>query len=220
MLYHQSPMLNERCDSAFKKRVLLKCYDALEAVGYSRHRKAEVDWPLAGGFHGWVGLNTGLHKDRLNINPFVGIHSMPIHKLWYRLAGQSYPGRYGRTATYALHMGELDGAKDEPAFAFSPVQSEGFIDSEIERLAALYATVGMDYARSIASYDALLPLFAEMLGRLGGYPEKYACCLYLMGRKAEAQTYIKEFTSPALPDYFEGFAEPFLKMLDTEAETG
>jgi hypothetical protein len=217
MFYHQSPMLNDRCDSAFKKRILLKCYDALQAAGFTRFRKEGVDWPIHDGFHGWVGLNTGLYKDRLNINPFVGVHVIPIGKLCAYKTGK-YPYNYNRsTATYALHIGELDGAKDEPAFAFSPVQSEGFIDSEIERLAGLYATVGMDYARSIASYDALLPLFAEMLGRLGGYPEKYACCLYLMGRKAEAQTYVKGFTSPALPDYFEGFAEPFLKMLDAEA---
>jgi hypothetical protein len=209
-------MLNERCDSAFKKRILLKCYDALEVVGYTRYRKAEVDWPLDDGFHGWAGLNTGLYSDRLSINPFVGIHSVPIEKM-HEMKGGKYPSKYRRTtATYAVHIGELDGAKDEIAFVFGPQQSEGFIDSEVKRLATLYATVGMDYARSIASYDVLLPLFEERLDRLGGYPESYASCLYLMGRKAEARAYVERFTCQSLPDYLIGFAEPFLAMLDDQ----
>jgi hypothetical protein len=209
-------MLNERCDTAFKKRILVKCYNALEAAGFTRYRKTEVDWPFIDGFHGWVGLNNALYSDRFCIEPFVGVHSVCIHKLWYELEGNSYPSRYGRTATYAIHMGELDGVKDEIAFVFGPQQSEGFIDSEVARLAKLYATFGMDYARSIASYDVLLPLFEEELDTLGGYPERYASCLYLMGRKDEARAYVDSFTCPSLPDYFKGFAKPFLAMLDRE----
>lgn len=53
---------------------------------------------------------------------------------------------------------------------------------------------------------------------LGAYPEKYANCLYLMGRKAEARAFVEEFL-PTKRDYFEGFAIPFLGKLDEEGGT-
>jgi hypothetical protein len=218
MFYCEPAMLNERCDSAFKKRILLKCYDALEAVGYRRYRKAEVDWPLDNGFHGWVGLNNALYTDRFCIEPFVGIHSVSIHKLWYKLEGSKYPGKYGCTATYAIHIGELDGAKDNIAFVFGPQQSESFIDSEVKRLAELYATVGMDYARSIASYAILLPLLQERVPIKGGYPQRVTSCLYLMGRKNEAREFVNIYL-PGNEDTFGGFAESFLKTLNGESGT-
>jgi len=46
-------------------------------------------------------------------------------------------------------------------------------------------------------------------------PERYATCLFLIGRKAEARSFVEEFL-PKQTDYFEGFATPFLKMLDAE----
>ena len=127
-----------------------------------------------------------------------------------------WPGKYNRgVATYAVNMGTVEAVADEWAFAFGPQQSEGFIDAECDRLARLYATGGLDYARSIASYEALLPLLQQRVDMLGAYPEKYASCLYLMGRKGEARAFVEEFL-PKWRDYFEGFAIPFLEMLDEE----
>lgn len=208
-----------RCDAKFKKEVRLACYGALEREGFTRFRKEGVDWPLDDGFHAWVGLNTGLYPDRVIVEPFVGVHVVPIEKL-RSLKGGENPQKYDRRiATYAIHMGQLETiGEDQRAFAFAPQQSEGFIQSECERLAHLYATAGLDYARSIASYEALLPLLQERVDTLGGYPERVASCLYLMGRKAEARAFIETFPEK-YQEYIEGFAKPFLELLDQEGVT-
>ena len=210
--------LTEKCDAAFKQSIILKCYDELERVGFTRFRKESVDWPLHNGFHSWVGLNTGLDRDRLCIEPFTGVHVVPLDRLWESIQVGKWPGKYSRSvATYAVHMGELDSAKDEPAFAFTPQQSKGFVDSEVHRLANLYATVGLDFARSLASYESLLPLLIDRVPMLGGYPQRVASCLYLMNRRAEARQFVEEFLS-SNRDIFEGFALPFLAKLEAEGE--
>ena len=75
--------------------------------------------------------------------------------------------------------------------------------------------IGMSYARSIADYDTLLPLLKSRVNMLGGYPERVACCLYLMGRFADAREFAVAFLAKE-PDYFEGFAKPFLRMIEEE----
>lgn len=199
----------ERCDAAFKRAVLLVCCDALETAGFTRFRKENVDWPLEVGFNCWVGLNNNLEEEYFQINPFVGIHVVSIEKLWtsFKSSGK-YPAKYDRGhATYALHMGEL--APEERAFRFT---RQTDVEREAKRLAHLYATVGLSYARSIATYERLLPLLQERVPMLGAYPEQVAACLYLMDRKEEARTFVEDFLKTHR-DYFEGFAVPFLKRL-------
>jgi len=203
--------LPQQCDAAFKQAVLLKCYDALAAAGFTRFRKEGVDWPLEGGFHCWVGLNTGLEKEHLDINPFVGVHVVPIEKCWTALKAGKYPGKYSRTvATYALNMGEL--TPDEPILRFTRHTD---VDAEVARLARLYSSAGLAYAKSIANYELLLPLLQSRVEMLGAYPERIAACLYLMGRKDEARSFTETFLAQHR-DYFEGFAVPFIEMLDRE----
>jgi len=194
----------EHCDAAFKQAVLLKCYDALEVEGFTRYRKQDVDWPMEHGFHCWVGLNTGLEKEHLDINPFVGVHVVPIMKLYSSLEGRKYSRS---TATYAVHMGEL--TPKEQAFRFT---RQTDVAEEAARLARLYADVGLSYALSIGTYELLLPLLRDRVSMLGAYPERVASCLYLMGRKDEARSFVEEFLKEHR-DYFEGFAVPFLKMM-------
>jgi hypothetical protein len=204
------------CDAQFKKAISLKMYDAFEAIGFTRFRKEGVDWPLHDGFHAWVGLNTALSPDRVDITPNVGLHVVPI-EMSHGTKGGKYPYKYDRrVATYAINIGTLEAVADERAFAFAPHQSEGFIDAECRRLAHIYATAGMEYARSIASYEALLPLLQENVASLGGYPESVASCLYLMGRKQEARDFVESFLLRHR-DYFEGFAMPFLAKLQEES---
>jgi hypothetical protein len=201
-----------RCDATFKESILLRCYDALEQEGFKRFRKHNVDWLIHDAFHCWTGLNTGLYPDYVEISPFVGIHVVPIEKL-HVLKGRR---RYDRgIATYAIHMGEIAAASNEPAFMFTREQSDSFIDSEARRLAELYATVGLEYACSIASYEALLPLLQSRLDMLGGYPESVASCLYLMGRVTEARNFVERFLAKE-PNYFRDFAQPFLRMIEAE----
>lgn len=195
----------EHCDAAFKQAVLLKCYDALEVEGFTRYRKQDVDWPMEHGFHCWVGLNTGLEKEHLDINPFVGVHVVPIMKLYTSLEGRKYSRN---TATYAVHMGEL--TPKERAFRFT---RQTDVAAEAARLARLYADVALSYALSIGTYELLLPLLRDRVPMLGAYPEAGASCLYLMGRKDEARSFVEEFLKEHW-DYFEGFAVPFLKMLN------
>lgn len=194
----------ERCNSDFKRTVLLACYDALAAVGFTRYRKEDVDWPLENGFHCWVGLNSNLEKEYFQINPFVGVHVVPIMKLYTSLEGRKYSRSI---ATYTVHMGML--SPHEPAFEFTRRTD---VEVEAARLARLYATVGLSYARSIASYERLLPLLQERVQMLGAYPERVAACLYLMDRKEEARNFVDDFLKTHR-DYFEGFAIPFLKRL-------
>lgn len=209
-------MLMSRCNAAFKKDIRLKCYDALERNGFTRFAKEGVDWPLDAGFHCWVGLNTGLYSDRVEINPFVGVHVVPIGRLRAALEGCKYDRG---VATYAIPMGEILPVRNERAFAFTPEQSDSFVDSETQRLAVLYANAGLAYARSIASYKALLPLLEGRVEMLGGYPERIACCLYLMGEISRARAFVDDFLARE-PDYFDSFGGPFLSMIDAEGGQG
>src|ERR1039457_6694841 len=89
-----------------------------------------VDWPFEGGFHCWVGLDTVLKKDHLAINPFVGVHVVPIMKFYTALECR----RYSRTvSTYALDMGKLKSYG--PVFRFT---RHSDVDAVVARLVRLY----------------------------------------------------------------------------------
>lgn len=197
-----------RCDSEYKRVVWQHCYAALADAGFTRFRKDGVDWPLRDGFHCWVGLNTAVEIEYVEINPFVGVHVVPIERLWTSLKTGKYPGKYSRAqATYAVHMGEL--APKERGFRFT---RQTDVASEARRLAQVYVRSGLPYAESMSDYERLLPLLQGRIPRLGAYPERVACCLYLMDRKKDARAFVETFVKQQ-PDYFEGFATPFLELL-------
>jgi hypothetical protein len=196
-------------DSTFKREVLIQCYDALEGRGFTRFRKDGVDRLIRDQFYCWVGLNTAVHKDNIEINPFVGIHVTTLEKMWTSLKRGKYPGKYDRSvATYAVHLGEL--VPDEAAFQFylkTDLKSEG------ERLADIYIKFGLIFAEEISTYETLLPMLYKRVDMLGGYPERFACCLFLMNRYEEARVFSEDILLRE-PDYFEGFANPFLKLFE------
>jgi hypothetical protein len=107
-------------------------------------------------------------------------------------------------------MGEI--AAKERAFRFTRTTNIGL---EARRLAELYLECGIPYAKSIASYEALLPLFESRVDRLGAYPERFASCLFLIGQIEEANRFATDFLSKQ-KDYFEGFAIPFLEIIKKE----
>jgi hypothetical protein len=222
MLYHiPDKLLMTPCNAAFRDVIIERCMLAFVARGFTRFRKKSVNFLLHDGFYCWVGLNQGLHSDRLNINPFVGIHVAPIGRLYCGLSEGKNSPKYDRgVATYAVHMGELKEAEDDYAFVFTPEQSEAFIQSEAERLADLYVRVGIPFAQSMASYESLLPLLQERVPNLGGYPQRVASCLYLMGRKAEARAFAESLLGdyPKYREYLEGFVTSFLAMLSAEEQ--
>ncbi len=196
---------SHRCGIAFKLAVLRKCYDALSATGLFRLRKGDKDWPLEEGFHCWAGLEAILKKDHLAINPLVGVHVVPIMRFCVALECR----RYSRTvSTYAVPMGDLDSCGS--IFRFT-LHSD--VNAVVARLIRLYMSVGMVYAKSIASYESLLPLLQSRVGLLAQYPERTAACLYLMGRKDQARSFTETFLA-LHRGYFEGFAVPFRELLD------
>ncbi len=198
-------------DSQFQRQILEACFDAFELAGFTRFRKRGVDWPLSNAFHCWFGLNCGLSAHHLNINPFVGVHVVPIEKMWTSVKRGEYAAKYDRgVATYAIHSGEL--VPNEPIFRFAP---ESSARPNVERLVRLYEDFGKPFSQSIAQYHRLLPLLRERAGTLGGNPERLACCLYLMGMKDEARSVTQSFLA-SHERYFEGFAVPFLEKLTRE----
>jgi tetratricopeptide (TPR) repeat protein len=194
----------QKCTAAFKKEVIHKCNEALVAAGFTRHSKDWVDLPFDKTFYAWVGLNTGLYDEYVQVNPFVGVHVEPVMKLVAKILRRKYSRS---VATYAIHMGEL--AAKTQGFAFTPTTD---IETEAARLAQLYVEIGLPYSRSIASYDALLPLLKSRVGLLGGYPERVASCLYLMGRFDEARQFIEELLISD-EEYARRFSDCFFEML-------
>lgn len=200
--------LGRRCDAAFRQAVLRKCYDALSVAGFVRFRKGGLDWPLHGGFHCWVGLDSVLEPEHLAINPFVGVHVVTIMKFCAALER----GKYHRSvSTYALDMGELKSR--EPIFRFT---RHSDIDAVVARLVRLYKSAGLAYARSIGNYESLLPLLQSRVGMLGQYPQRTAACLYLMGRKDEARSFTETILARHR-GHLEAFAVPFMELLDRES---
>jgi hypothetical protein len=201
----------QRCDASFKNAVRLRCYDALQREGFARFRKEDVDWPLDNDFHYWLGLNTALMSGYVQINPFVGIHAVTIGKLIASVEKGDRRSKYHRDhATYAVHIGEI--APHARVVRFTP---EGDIDAETTRLARLCVAAGLPFAKSIGSYEKLLPLLQTRVRMLGGYPERVACCLYLMGQLAASHRFTINFLAKE-PEYFTDFAKPFLEMLEKE----
>lgn len=196
------------CDVTYRKQIVQSCCDALEDRGFTRFREDEVDWPLANGFHCWVGLDSETQKGDLQINPQIGVHVIAIEKLCSQLKLGNDCGSYSRSqATYAIPMWRI--VPDEHVFRFT---RQTDVAAEAKRLASLYVTIGLPYARSLASYARLLPRLRDRVPLLDANPERVASCLYLMGRKDEARSFVEDFLKQR-PEYFGRFAEPFLKLL-------
>ncbi|MBV6323962.1 hypothetical protein [Duganella violaceipulchra] len=165
------------------KSVRKACLDALAAVGIPRKYDRGV-LQLSDGFFAWIGLNTGTHSDFIRINPFVGVHATEVMKVFCAVAGMKW--RPGEWATYAVHLGEL--CPDVQQFIFA---TEADVPGEAARLAQTIAEFGMPYAKTLCSYDTLLPLLKARVPGLGGAPQMYAVTLALNGELAAAQAFLE-----------------------------
>jgi hypothetical protein len=183
---------------------------ALVARGFQRLRRHEVALDISGDFLGWLGLNTGNYKTHVRINPFVGVHCLPMMRLIAGLEGDKY--KVGNIATYAVHLGEL--CPTIKVFEFYP---ELDVPREASRLATSVIEHGVPYMRSLASIEALLPLLKSRVHLLGGFPEKYAVALRLSGHDADARAFVlqcqQEYAtkSTTVRNSFDRFAIPFLE---------
>lgn len=166
------------------KAVSEACEDALVRHGFQRLRRHSVAWAFSKDFLGWIGLNVGNYPTHVQINPFVGIHCVPLMKPIEEISGNKY--QLGRYATYAVHLGEVC---DEGLGGFLfPEGSD--IEPVAERLAVAVCQHGVPYMQTLADYEALLPLLQEREAMRGGYPERVAVCLVLLGRQVEAHAYL------------------------------
>jgi len=200
-----------KVDAKFVRNVQHACERALLGHGFEQPRRGEIVIGITPEFLGWVGLNVGKHSDFVRINPFVGVHCVPVMKLVAEATGEKY--QTGRYATYAVHLGEV--APNEEQFVFS---SERQIEIEAERLAVSCRESGVPYMRSISTFESLLPLLEEKVPMFGGYPQRVAAAMYLMGRKKEALNFVERLRleyrdDPVIRDSFERFAGPFEKLV-------
>ncbi len=202
-------------DRKFVNRVEKACDLALVQNGFERPRAGTRFFRLNEDFLGWVGLNKGNHADFLRINPFIGIHCIPVMKLKAELAGEKY--KEGNFATVSIHMGEI--APEIDQFIFT---SDTDIEQEANRLAREIVTHALPWMRSRANFEAIIPLLKEKVEMLGGYPERYALALYLSGSTEKAKNFVLERTDIFDPNYdgpyslCEKFGKPFLEMLEGE----
>lgn len=203
--------MRQRIDRAFADSAERACEEALLSVGFSRPRRGTILLAIDKDFSGWVGLNRGVHKEFVRINPFVGIHCHPIMRLCDELEGEKYAN--GRIATFAVHLGEI--CPDIDAFKFHDEQE---VSSESKRLADVVRVHGAPYMRSLADYGRLLPALIERVPTLGGYPERVAALLLLTGRRREAEEFVQERLKEyekfdeTVQSSFARFAMPFLEL--------
>ena len=166
------------------KAVSEACDDALVRHGFKRLRRHSVAWEFSQEFLGWIGLNVGNYPTHVQINPFVGIHCVPLEKFVQEIRGNKY--KLGDITTYAVHLGEVC-PEGLGGFLF-PEGSD--IEPVAERLAVAVRQHGVPYMQTLASYEALLPHLRERESMLGGYPERVAVCLVLLDRQSEALAYL------------------------------
>lgn len=161
------------------------CTREFSSRGYAKSKHGLFHIEVTKDFFGWIGLNEGVHSDRININPFVGIHCMPIEKMLAKCKGRRY--RVGEIATFADHFGYV--APEAPGYQFRFFRNE-----PVEPLAKQLVEVVDDFARpavvSQANYGSLISLLKEREARGGGVPEALAVAYYMTEGVESAQLYL------------------------------
>ncbi len=198
----------------FKRRVLDACEAALVRHGFRRVRMHTIALDISPDFQGWVGLNSGIYYDNVRITPAVGIHCVPLMRLVYALEERPY--KISESATFAYTLSTLK--KGVRPFVF---MSEDDLVHEAERLASTIAQC-LPFTRDFANYEAIASISKSRSDMLGGYPEKAAVALYLMGRADEAKAWLDlqleqfRLKEPSTFEPFEKFAAKLLHLIETQ----
>lgn len=195
----------------FQESVELKCLELFEETGFSKYRKDRVDYAISSDFKCWVAYSSYFSEDRLNFIPNIGVHAVTVEKFIAK-TDLSKLKKYNRgVATYSLNLGSIESLNQEKEISFSLTMSDKELSEEAKRMVGLYKGAGLEYAESIANYEALVRLLKTMTKSLGGFPQRYATCLHFLDRTEEA----KEFLS-SMPKEDQGaidsFIEPFMKL--------
>jgi hypothetical protein len=172
----------------FIDEVGIACNSALASVGFQIPRRTTRVIPISDDIYGWVGLNRYKAGEAWQINPFIGLHSVSIMRLWFELSSRpKLKYLLGEAATAAVHLGEL--APDLDGFRFEQAEP---LEGEARRLAKAVVEHGLPWMQEHASFEALLVLFKEREAMLGGYPERIAVVLFLLGRYADMSAYLDD----------------------------
>lgn len=199
-------------NSNFSRVVLDACESALVRRGFRKLRLHSVVHDINKDFLGWVGLNHGREGVAVRINPFVGIHCIPMMRLVAELAGSKY--QVGRYATFAVHLGEID-----PNFHPFDFSSGTDIAVKADDMADHLCRQAIPFMEKHGNYDTLLPVLTQRLQELGGFPQRVAAGLYLTGRREEALEFVRQRRSEYLTDEdavresFDRFSIPFLELV-------
>ncbi|MET0983164.1 MAG: hypothetical protein ABWY02_13765 [Telluria sp.] len=172
----------------FRDEIDSACDRALESFGFRSRRRGSPLIQIDDDFYGWVGLNRSGTGDEVRIDPYVGLHCVPVMRLFYELDFYRQPrSKYllGRTATIVVHMGAF--APEMRAFIF---ERDAPLTSEANRLAEAVVEHGLPWMRTHASLDALLGPLREREAMLNGVPERIAIVLFLLGRFDELSAYL------------------------------
>jgi hypothetical protein len=187
------------------------CEKCLEEIGFKRSKAGPLFIEIGGEFLGWVGLNRGTHRDLIRINPFIGLHVVPVEEMKNLFHRKKY--RKGANATTSIHLGEI--APDVLAFTF---MSEKDLIPESKRLAETIAIHAVPWFFEHANYPWLISRLESNLPMLGGMPEAYAAARYLNGDVEGAISYVKyamhEFSNDGkgYDQYFAPFAKGLLAL--------
>ena len=197
----------------FEKEVVYKLYAALVDEGFERINKSSVNYSINSDFKCWVSLALAKTKGGYMLIPNIGLHVVPIQKMFCEFSKGQYQKKYSRnTATYPNSLYDIENIMNEKRFYFLEDQSDSFMSSEAKRLAKIYCNQGLEYVRSIASYEKLIDLLKPNVLNLGGKPEKYALCLHFLGKNEEAKDFLESF-SDDYKKYIEGFSKNFIEMI-------
>lgn len=198
----------------FKRRVLDACEAALVRHGFRRVRMHTIALDISPDFQGWVGLNTGLYHDRVCVAPAVGIHCVPLMRLICSLDERHY--KVSDIATFAFSLNTFKKGIDPFNF-----MSEEDLEHESERLAS-FVEQYVPLMRDFSSYEAVVAVSKWRSDMLGGYPEKAAAALFLMGRSEEARAWLAiqlehfRLKERSTFEPFEEFASRLLHLIETE----
>lgn len=172
----------------FRDEVDSAVYRALGAFGFQLQRRGSPCIRIDDSFYGWVGLNRSGVGDAVRIDPFIGVHCVPVMRMFYELDFYRNPKpKYviGDTATISIHIGML--SSELRPFIF---ESDEPLESEAGRLAESVVKYGLPWMRAHASLNGILDRLREREAILNGVPERIAITLFLLGQFEELIAYL------------------------------
>lgn len=159
------------------------CEAELRLRGFITPRKGTINFPINRDLVGWVGLNMGTRKEFIQVNPFIGVHVVPVMKMVAKFDGKPY--KKGTIATLSVHLGEL--APDVPTFRFSTRETA---TAEASRLAETIVDYAVPWFERYTDLTVVLDELLETDWRLGGIPERVAAMMVHLNRSDEAIRYV------------------------------